>query len=449
MRRVKGIILGSAVVALALPLFHMQQAAADAPPPQFVHFSGHAQGALYLPDPAVYPDPKVGVVVAHRDSNYMVHISTRELPPRGFPVLGFNTHAANNEGAIDWDGGIPLDVRSAVEYMKNVVGMEKVILLAHSGGGPTMSYYQAIAENGLDICRGPGKIVSCPDNEALVGPRADATIYMDSHPGNTVNILRRLNPAVVSESEPKRLNSDLNPFLKRNGYNPNGCSSYSEKFKERYFEAQANRMRRLTNYALSVKAKIDAGRHIPTDNDVFTAYHIEARLYDLDNTIDGATMKRRKLLGDDRSIQTKIVKTVRPCGEPLGYSTPESDATLGRANEMNVNMFLGIWAIRALDSMENIDYCSSNSTTSCNVQHIKSPALFVTAQGNPYMVDNEKLYELSASSIKDFVVIEGSTHGFGNCGACTGGPYHNVTKNTFDYMAAWINGGFTPVSELP
>jgi PcaR/PcaU/PobR family beta-ketoadipate pathway transcriptional regulator len=49
-----------------------------------------------------------------------------------------------------------------------------------------------------------------------------------------------------------------------------------------------------------------------------------------------------------REIVTQVVRTVRPCGEPLGYSTPEVDASLGRTRDMNVRSLLGIWSIRAI-----------------------------------------------------------------------------------------------------
>ena len=50
---------------------------------------------------------------------------------------------------------------------------------------------------------------------------------------------------------------------------------------------------------------------------------------------------------------------------------------------------------------------------------------------------------------KDFVVIDGATHGLGNCNGCTGGPYLNARKNMSDLMAKWMDTGFTPVTSLP
>ena len=43
---------------------------------------------------------------------------------------------------------------------------------------------------------------------------------------------------------------------------------------------------------------------------------------------------------------------------------------------------------------------------------------------------------------KDFIVIEGATHGGTGCTECTavtGVDYSNARKNIYDYVAAWSN----------
>ena len=85
-------------LALAAAVLGIGSAIAAAPQPIYVQFSGAAKGALYKPDPALFPSPHVGaVIVMHRDSNYLNHISTKELPERGFVVLGMNPRCDNNE----------------------------------------------------------------------------------------------------------------------------------------------------------------------------------------------------------------------------------------------------------------------------------------------------------------------------------------------------------------
>jgi hypothetical protein len=51
---------------------------------------------------------------------------------------------------------------------------------------------------------------------------ADGMLLLDAHPGNTVNTLRSLNPAVLDENDPSKFDAALDPFDPRNGFNPNG-----------------------------------------------------------------------------------------------------------------------------------------------------------------------------------------------------------------------------------
>lgn len=194
----KALVLVGAL-AIGAPVF------AAAPAPTYVQFSGAAKGALYLPDPAKYPAPHVGVIAMHRNSNFLSHISTRELPARGFVVLGMNPRCDNNEAACaPWENNA-LDVRQGVNYLRSLPGIAKVVLLGHSGGGPTMSFYQALAESGVAFCQQPGKLIKC--SSALAGlPPADGVILMDAHPGNGINAVRSLSANVTNDAADRKSN---------------------------------------------------------------------------------------------------------------------------------------------------------------------------------------------------------------------------------------------------
>src|SRR5213595_547056 len=211
-------------LALAGALAMTAPAFAAAPPPQFVQFSpGAAKGALYWPDPAKYPSPHVGLIVMHRNSNYLSHISTKELPARGFVVLGMNPRCDNNEAACaPWENNA-LDVKQGVNYLRSQPGITKVVLLGHSGGGPTMTFYQAVAEKGVAFCQQSGKLIKCSNSLAGLPP-ADGVILMDAHPGNGINAVRSISanvtndPAVLNQNRVPSTNRQLDPFDARNGY---------------------------------------------------------------------------------------------------------------------------------------------------------------------------------------------------------------------------------------
>jgi len=61
-----------------------------------------------------------------------------------------------------------------------------------------------------------------------------------------------------------------------------------------------------------------------------------------------------------------------------------------------------------------------------------------------FIRDNEIHYEVAASPDKDFIVIEGATHGITPCVRCEQSPgqYSNSVKNFFDYVAKWVNARF-------
>ena len=424
-----------AVAALPASTAHAQSN------PAYVQFSPAAvKGALYKPDAG--PAPHVAVLLIHRTSNFLSHLATGELARRGFLVLAMNPRSDNNESAVIFEDNA-LDLKSGVEFLKRQPGITKVVLLGHSGGGPATSFYQAVAEKGISYCRGQGKIVPCADTLAGL-PRADGLVLVDAHPGVSVNGLRSLNPAVLNESDPHQTDPALDPFDRKNGFNPTGPSKYSEAFKQKYFKAQADRMNRLISGARARLQRMHNETDTVSDDDVFLVVRGEgARLMELDPSVHHATLKPQKLLKNDGTIATQIVESVRPA--PITPGAPARNASFVNGTRLlTLRSFLSANAIRARDSMDDIDWCSSNNSTPCALRSITIPVL-ITAMGAHYFIrDNEIHYEAAASADKDFIVVEGATHGIRPCVPCekTPGQYGNSVKNYFDYVAKWINARF-------
>jgi hypothetical protein len=416
---------------------------AAAPAPVYVQFSGAAKGALYRPDPAKYPSPHVGVIVMHRNSNYLSHISTRELPARGFVVLGMNPRCDNNEAACaPWENNA-LDVKQGVSYLRSQPGITKVVLLGHSGGGPTMTFYQAVAEKGVTFCQQPGKLIKC--SNALAGlPPADGVILMDAHPGNGINAVRSISanvtndPAVLNQNRTPSINRQLDPFDPRNGYKADGTTRYSDSFKTQYFRAQSDRMNYLISEALARLAEVDASG--AGDAPFIVPLADNARLAQIDLSIHHSTLQPRKLVKNDATIESRFpVASVRPVS-----LAPGDEQGFGSMMFLTVKSFLSVRAVRSTDSMDGVDWCSSNNSTPCNLQQMTIP-LLVTAMGGHYFIrDAEQYFDMAASSDKDYYVIEGATHGGTECTACETTPkqYANATKNLFDLMQKWMEARF-------
>lgn len=411
--------------------------------PLFVPFAGNVTGALYKPDSG--PAPYVGIIVMHREGNFMRHIACTEFSKRGFLVLCMNSRFVNNESAVNWEL-IPLDVAQGVNYLKNVQRMTKIVLFGNSGGGITMSFYQAVAENGPSVCQGPNKLVQCGNNLAGLTP-ADGIILVDGHPGNPIMRLRSLNPSILDESNPARRHPALDPFDSKNGYNPAGSSTYSEEFRNKYFEAQAERMNRLIALATKKLQQIQEGKGPYPDDAPFDTVGFDgARLQSLDLSVRHTTIRPAKFLKSDGTIVTEIVPSIAPPRPELA----KTNATFheGSQGGITVKSFLSSNAIRATNSMDErqMDLCSSNNSAPCMLQSVTVPLLAAAMQASfqNLIQEIEINYSYAKSKDKDFVVVEGATTNITPCTNCGGSPgqYANATKNFFDYAAAWINARF-------
>ena len=430
-------------VAVVAALAAAGVASAAPPPPQYVQFSGAAKGALYKPDPAVFPAPHVGVVVMHRNSNYLSHISTRELPARGFVVLGMNPRCDNNEAACaPWENNA-LDVKQGVDFLKRQAGITKVVLLGHSGGGPTMSFYQAVAEKGVSFCQDPRKLIKCGNNHAGL-TKADGIILMDAHPGNGINAVRSISPAVTNDSavlnqgRKPSVNPTLDPFDVRNGFDSSGHTAYSAAFKEKAFKAQSERMNFLIDQALARLAEVEAAGD--SDAPFIVPMGDNSRMADIDLSIHHGTALPRKLIKNDGSVVTQVVESVR-----LANLQPDDAVGFGATMFLTLKSFLSVRAVRSTQSMDGIEWCSSNNSTNCNLQQVSVPLLVLTMGGHYFIRDGEIFFDMAASPDKDYFVVEGATHGGTPCTACsgvTGVSYNNATKNLFDRMKLWMDARY-------
>jgi len=273
-------------------------------------------------------------------------------------------------------------------------------------------------------------------------PPADGIIFRDAHPGNPVNGLRSINPAIVNENRPGEVDPSLDPFNPKNGFNPNGPSHYSENFKRRYFRAQAVRMNKLIDMALDKVARMEKGKYYYPDDDAFLVVGGEgARLMQLDLSIHHSTVRPQKLLKNDGTIVTQIAESVRVADPSLAKSSKTfEDGT----RFLTVRSFLSANATRATDSMDGIDDCSTNNSTPCALRVISVPVLIAGMGGHYFIRDNEIHYEVAATRDKDFIVVEGANHGITPCTRCEQSPgqYSNTVKNFFDYVARWISARF-------
>src|SRR4030095_11650432 len=139
----------------------------------YVQFDPYTvKGALYRPDAS--RERNVAVLLIHRVHNYLNQGAGWELATRGCVVLAMNSRFDNNEASVIWEV-IAEDVRAGVEYLRKQRGIRKVILFGHSGGAATLSFYQAVAEQGPAYCTDPRRLTRCGAELADL-PKADGLI---------------------------------------------------------------------------------------------------------------------------------------------------------------------------------------------------------------------------------------------------------------------------------
>jgi hypothetical protein len=448
--------------------------------PQYIPLGGGVKGVLYRPDSN--PTPHVGVIIIHRTANYLQHAGCTQLSQRGLMVLCMNSRFDNNEALVDWEL-IAQDVGRGVNYLKNTQHLNKVVLFGHSGGGPTTTYYQAVAEKGPSYCQGANKLTQCDSS----GPRsvagltpADGIVLADAHPGNTVNALRNMFPAVNEgqdrevvgvngENPPIQPQKKVDLFDPANGFDPTGGNSnYSKDFVKGYTAAQSQRMNDWIDQALHIRETIAQGDwRFPDDDSIIIASGsgsvagggANAAIFVPDTRQQCCTTQPEKLMLNNGSIVTQIVQSVRLPNPQNAPGNPGGNDTFDNGTKnLTVKSFLSANAIRSTDSADynQIDWCSSNNSTPCALKNISVPLLITSMGAHYFIADSEQYYlNYAASQDKDFVVFFGLVHGISPCtpgvtvfnpsGAnCLAnvGPLNNQVKNYWDYVFNWIKSRF-------
>jgi hypothetical protein len=241
------------------------------------------------------------------------------------------------------------------------------------------------------FCKDPKKLSSCDDNLANL-PRADAVLFPDAHPGLGVMSLRMVNPSFLTSDGLKlHVNPKLDPCNTANGFNPGGPSHYPREFQERYAKAQAVGMNDLIGHAESIRAKIAAGvlTDATADQIAIQQLSFANHLDELDPEAIGLmrTQHSRQLLRNDGSIVMAVIQSAS-VGNPVEVPKLSSPS----ASIQSYALFLSSGSVKARDSIEDIDFCTNNSITMCNVGSIHSPVLFIASGASTFIADEERMY---------------------------------------------------------
>lgn len=400
-------------------------------------------GVLYQPDE---PDERcrIAILLMHSSGNYYAHVATLALAERGFTVMGANVSNAKQplENKIQ-------EVGDYVRYLKGLPGIDKVLILGHSGGGTLMSCYQAVAENGAQIFQDDGRIVKMPDMDPM--PEADGVLLLDSNFGIGVMYLVSVDPAVTDEHSARNLNSEFDLFAPENGYVP-GAAHYSKEFVEKYNAAQEARFDRIREYVLERLDALNRGEGDFEDDEPIvipggSLVSRNNRLFPLDISYLNHTKEEYPLLHSDGSITNEIIYTRRA---PRGNRslTP----LLGQsADNTTIRIYAGSATVRTHGyrmtetGIEGVDWDSSYNNTPGNVKYIRKPLLIMGMTGGYEFLAAEIIYQNAVSEDKTIAFVEGATHNFTTEKATEKypGEFGDTVKTCFDFVAKWVMERFS------
>lgn len=411
----------------------------------FVNVAKRSPGVLYEP---VQKNEKqrIAVLVMHSDEDYLLWPTGPELAKRGYTVL--NANVMNKEGIIFSQIEKMQSVKAAVEYLRSLPQVEKIILMGHSGGGTLMSAYQAIAEKGPQIFQGPEKIYPYPSNEELLP--ADGIMLLDSNWGNAVMQLLSLDPAVEDENIGMLINEDLNLFNPINGFDKNG-STYTDEFIHHFQKSQSIRNIYILEYALSRLMKIEAGEGNYIDDEPLiipgsAQGFFNNKLYAQDIRLMSRTQRPHLLPHPDGSRTEEIIHSLRQPENPNSFTNSFWEG----ARFLSVKTYLNSYAVRTADDygfddchMWGVEWESTYNCPPGNVAHIDAPTLVMGMTAGWEFLASETIYDMAASKDKTIAFVEGATHKFTPAHHLEKfpGEFGDTMKTIHDYLDEWLSAG--------
>ncbi len=414
----------------------------------FVELGQAMQAQIYEPAEKG-PKAHIALVTIHPYSNYMSHTSCQNMAERGYTIICSNTPYSNNQYGYETVEKLFPTIKAAIERVKKVPGVDKVVLIGHSMGAPIMAYYQNVALNGSAVCKKPERIVPCED--ALVSnlPKADGIVLLDPHLGEAAATLTYLDPAIADDAKPSIRTKDLDLYDPQNGYDPaKRGATYPAEFRKRFLAAQAARNAKLIERAQQQLKAIEAKAPGAYADDMpfIVPGGTSARLWQPDISLLKHTKKEYRLLKADGSQPMQVLTSVRlPSGnakEAVGY---------GSVLNVSVRAFLGARAVRTLpdydqreDDFRGIDWDSSNTSTITNIKGVTTPLLIEVMTGHYFLRPGEMILDAAGSASKELVGIEGASHGITPCVPCGTSPtqFGDTVKRAYDYLDGWLAAKF-------
>lgn len=400
------------------------------------------------------PTKQIVLVQAHPwGSSAGSSFPARPLADEGYAVLSLNTRAVNKSGGQPDEMLEPLllDVAAGVQEMKDR-GYQTIILTGGSAGGPLMSLYQNVAENGNAVFKGQQKLYRFAgffdqSGKPLSLPKGDGLIFRNPISGTGTTFLNRLDPSVLDE-ETGRRDPSLDMYDSVNNFNPKtGLASYYEEFIKKYGRAQAARMNRLIDLAQRRFATVQEGKGPYTDDDLIIISRVNARLYFTDMGLGHGKSPHLVLPDDTVSIPGH---DRAPGHYSLFGQVSDRNSSVQSAVVFTTRSFLSMRAVRAgfINPMATtlkewgVDVTSTNNTTVGNMMQVQAPWVLFAGTADDKINTAELIYNEAKSKDKQIIVLRGATHGITSVDSERFSDTKTLRRIMVEQMVQWINKRF-------
>lgn len=386
---------------------------------------------------------RAGIVIVHSDDDYSLFPIGAELAKRGYTTLC--GQVARRDSLLDQKME---NIGVCVDFLRELPGIDSVILLGHSGGATLMSAYQAAAETGPDHFSSENYLIEMNVKTQL--RPADGLLLMDSNWGNGSMTLFSIDPAVAQEGNGVNLDPAFDIFNPEYGFRK-GDSQYSKSFMSRYFEAQKERNNHLVQDALDRMTLIRQGKGNFRDDEPFIVAggaQIKPcnKLIPEDAHLLAHTKGSYPLYHKEGRKTEEIVRCVRRADGFDSPATPRMDACL----MVSVRDFLTNRAVFAADGYgifedeaRGVLWEQTWNCTPGNVRFISAPMLILGMTGSYEYLAAEIIYKNAKSTDKEIGFIEGAGHNFFTEKNSTDpDSYGDTAETTFDLAAKWLDGRF-------
>ncbi len=346
---------------------------------------GHpCQGIYHRPAGA---RPSTALIATHYNVDFSEHYLASFMAEREYGFLGWNTRFRGAEAHFLLDHALA-EIGVGVRWLREIAGVERVVLLGNSGGGSLMAAYQSQAiEPNVTPVAGMRPLVAI---EEL--PAGDAFIALAAHTGRPEVLTAWLDPSVTDETDPLSVDRALDPFDTGNG------PPFSAEFQQRYRAAQRARNERITDWALASLAALAGTR---ARDRLFNLYRTWADLRMIDPSIEPS----------DRRANWCYL------GEPVKANY----GVFGIGTLSTLRSWLSMWSLR-----------TSQCTAAPHLARITVPSLVVqaTADTGVYENDAHGLFDALAATDRQFATINADHYLLEPAGART---------EAADLIAAWLS----------